>query len=245
MPFYISKMKNNISLCLYFVLIFVFVGCNIDKESLSDKNDNLKNITKQNKNSIEKNDTSKTNQKKEEKDKKNNEKDEKKSNENVVSLAKKLYQELIKKGEVQFAPIDNQVISQDTAFKVKQDLYEINFATGCMNDSIVTQEMSDFTAKKSFILAHNYETNISFTINGKPSSKKTIHKELFKNKLENAFLEKSIIKHPQFVKFDETKNEAIFEFIIGVPNTDWLVIAAVNLNPQGSIRIVDIMMPDM
>jgi hypothetical protein len=162
-----------------------------------------------------------------------------------ISKAKLLFQELSKKGSVQYAPIDNQVISQDTSFKIKQDFYELNFATACLNDSLVAQEMSDFAQNKTFILAHNYETDISFKVNGRATSKKTIHKYLFKNKLEKEFLEKSIIKHPQFVKFDEAKNEAIFEFIIGVPNTDWLVIAAVNLTPQGSVRIIDIMMPDM
>ncbi len=238
-------MKKNITLCLYLVLNFVIIACQSDKESLSQKNDKSGNVANNKNNTTEKNDTNTTNLKKENKENATKENEENATKENFVSLAKKLYQELIKKGEVQFAPIDNQVISQDTSFKIKQDVYAINFATACLNDSLVAQEMADFTAKKSFILAHNYETDISFTINGKPSSKKTIHKELFKNKLEKAFLQKSIIKHPQFVKFDEAKNEAIFEFIIGVPNTDWLVIAAVNLNPQGTVRIVDIMMPDM
>ncbi|TAH30610.1 MAG: DUF4738 domain-containing protein [Cytophagales bacterium] len=236
-------MKKKIKNYFYFIIILLFIACSTDKESTLN-NKNTEKITKeQNKNNKNKNDSDTiTKEKGTTKDKKEIDEKEKST---LISMAKKLYQELIKKGNVEFAPIDNQVISQDTSFKVKQDLYEINFATACLNDSLVAQEMSDFTSKKSFILAHNYETDISFTINGKPSTKKTIHKELFKNKLENAFLQKSIIKHPQFVKFDEAKNEAIFEFIIGVPNTDWLVIAAVNLNPQGNIRIVDIMMPDM
>ncbi|NJL11626.1 MAG: DUF4738 domain-containing protein [Microscillaceae bacterium] len=72
-----------------------------------------------------------------------------------------------------------------------------------------------------------------------------IKKEIFKGQLDPGFLAKSILKHPQFVRFDEEKNEAIFEFIIGIPNTDWLVIAGVNLNERGKVRVIDIVMPEL
>ncbi len=162
---------------------------------------------------------------------------------NVQKLLEKLRKD--PQTKIQFAPLDNQILSSDTLFKVQNNIYEINYATSSANDSLVAQEMSDIQQRKVILLSHNYQTDIAFRINGRGTAKKTIKKELFNNKIERDFLEKSIIKHPQFIRFDEAKNEAIFEFIIGVPNTDWLVIAAVNLSPQGSFRIIDIMMPEM
>ena len=99
------------------------------------------------------------------------------------------------------------------------------------------------TNAKSYLISHNYKTDISITVDGNLKGKKTIDKAMFKNKLEKAFLEKSILKHPRFVKFNEETNEAVFEFIVGVPNTDWLVLAGVNLNDSGNIRIIDIVIP--
>ena len=96
---------------------------------------------------------------------------------------------------------------------------------------------------KAIVISHNYKTDISITVDGNLKGKKTIDKAMFKNKLEKAFLEKSILKHPRFVKFNEETNEAVFEFIVGVPNTDWLVLAGVNLNDSGNIRIIDIVIP--
>jgi hypothetical protein len=81
--------------------------------------------------------------------------------------------------------------------------------------------------------------------NGKLVGAKAVEKELFKGKVDPDFLEKSIIKHPEFVRFDEEKNEAIFKFMMGVPNTDWLVFAAINLNDQGKLRIIEILIPEL
>ena len=59
------------------------------------------------------------------------------------------------------------------------------------------------------------------------------------------FLDNAIIKHPQFIRFDEEKNEAVFQFLVGIPATDYVVLAGVNLSPRGDIRIIDIAMPRM
>jgi hypothetical protein len=159
----------------------------------------------------------------------------------------KLLQTLDKKAKIEYAPKDYSVIKNDTVVKTKNGNYQFSYATLCLNDSLIAQEMVDYAQRqsKSYLISHNYQTNISIQLNGIPTARKLIQKDLFKGKLDQDFLEKSIIKHPNFVRFDEERNEAIFEFMVGVPNTDWLIIAGVNLNSQGAVRIIDIMMPDM
>jgi hypothetical protein len=159
----------------------------------------------------------------------------------------KLLQTLDKKAKIEYAPKDYSVIKNDTLVKTKSGNYQFSYATLCLNDSLIAQEMVDYAQRqsKSYLISHNYQTNISIQLNGIPTANKLIQKDLFKGKLDQDFLEKSIIKHPNFVRFDEERNEAIFEFMVGVPNTDWLIIAGVNLNSQGAVRIIDIMMPDM
>ncbi len=242
--------------CAFFAHIFVACKNKNDKENITNNQNELSvanNAGK--KNNVAQNDNVKLVSEKSETNKteKNTEKENKKSKETIENKTSKLSktQELLAKfskdkdTKIQYAPLDNQIISSDTLFKVKNNLYELNYATSCVNDSLIAQEMSDIQQRKLVIFSHNYQTDIAFKVNGQSTTKKTIKKDLFLNKIERDFLEKSIIKHPQFVRFDEAKNEAIFEFIIGVPNTDWLVIAAVNLSPQGNFRIIDIMMPEM
>jgi hypothetical protein len=164
-----------------------------------------------------------------------------------LTAHQKLLQTLDKKAKIEYAPKDYSVIKNDTLVKTKSGNYQFSYATLCLNDSLIAQEMVDYAQRqsKSYLISHNYQTNISIQLNGIPTARKLIQKDLFKGKLDQDFLEKSIIKHPNFVRFDEERNEAIFEFMVGVPNTDWLIIAGVNLNSQGAVRIIDIMMPDM
>lgn len=156
-----------------------------------------------------------------------------------------LLKSLTKGAKVEFAPLDQAVIQEDTTILAHDSKFEIAYQTRCLNDSLIAQEMFDYggTNAKSYLISHNYKTDISITVDGALKGKKTINKEMFKNKLEKAFLEKSILKHPRFVKFNEETNEAVFEFIVGVPNTDWLVLAGVNMNDAGNVRIIDIVIP--
>ncbi|GAB4396150.1 MAG: hypothetical protein OHK0053_09490 [Microscillaceae bacterium] len=149
--------------------------------------------------------------------------------------------------KIEFAPLDLQVMREDTLIKARSGIFEISFATACLNDSLIAQEMFDYggTNTKSYLISHNYNTNIAIKKDGRTLGQQLIKKEIFKGQLDPVFLAKSILKHPQFVRFDEEKNEAIFEFIIGIPNTDWLVIAGVNLNDQGKVRVIDIVMPEL
>ncbi|MCU0445783.1 MAG: DUF4738 domain-containing protein [Microscillaceae bacterium] len=165
----------------------------------------------------------------------------------VTTAHQKLLQTLDKGAKIEYAPHDYSIIKNDTLVKAKSGNFQFTYATSCLNDSLIAQEMVDYAQRqsKSYLISHNYQTNISIRLNGIATANKLIQKDLFKGKLDQDFLEKSIIKHPNFVRFDEERNEAIFEFMVGVPNTDWLIIAGVNLNSQGTVRIIDIMMPDM
>lgn len=159
----------------------------------------------------------------------------------------KLIAGLEKNLKIEYSPNDYEILKNDTSFYINQKKYQISYATGCLNDSLIAQEMLDYALqqRKSYLISHNYQTNISIKVNGITTGSKLIKKEMFKGKIDQNFLEKSIIKHPNFIRFDMEKNEAIFEFMVGVPNTDWLVIAGVNLNYQGGVRIINIMMPEM
>lgn len=169
----------------------------------------------------------------------------KKRAEDIFSPVQHLVAKLGKNAKIEFAELDKEVVRQDTLVRTKHGDYKISYSTACLNDSLVALEMFNYEQgySKSYRLQHNYQTNINMLHNGKPSGSRVIEKDIFKNKMEAAFLEKAIIKHPQFVRFDEEKNEAIFQFLVGVPATDWVVLAGVNLSPQGDIRIIKVDMP--
>jgi hypothetical protein len=163
----------------------------------------------------------------------------------MLSPVRALVGKLGKNAKIEFAELDREVLRQDTLVRTKHGDYKISYSTACLNDSLVALEMFNYEQgyAKSYRLQHNYQTNINMLHNGKPSGSRVIDKEIFKNKMEKAFLEKAIIKHPQFVRFDEEKNEAVFQFLVGVPATDWVVLAGVNLSPQGDVRIINVEMP--
>lgn len=147
--------------------------------------------------------------------------------------------------KLEYSELDKEILRNDTLVRTKHGDYQISYTTACLNDSLVALEMYNYEAgySKSYRLLHNYQTNINMNHNGKPSGARVISKDIFKNKMQPDFLEKAIIKHPQFVRFDEERNEAIFQFLVGVPATDYVVLAGVNLSPRGEIRIIDVTMP--
>jgi hypothetical protein len=237
--------NNRIGIVYYLLLFFFLSACFGEKEI--PKNEQKENVPAVLSNSNQK--SSKTDSIKEEK-KTPNTKTQVAENQPktlILSPHQKLLASLEKNLNIEYSPNDYEILKNDTAFRINQKQYQISYATACLNDSLVAQEMLDYALqqKKSYLISHNYQTNISIKVNGITTGAKLIKKEIFKGKIDQNFLEKSIIKHPNFVKFDAEKNEAVFEFMIGVPNTDWLVIAGVNLNSQGGVRIIDIMMPEM
>lgn len=165
----------------------------------------------------------------------------------ALSPQQRLINSLDKAAKIEYAGLDNQVIKNDTLIEAHNNQYEISYETRCMNDSLIAQVMYDYggTNSKSYLISHNYKTDIAIKVDGILKGNKAIRKEMFNGKLDQEFLERSILKHPQFVRFDPEKNEAIFEFIVGIPNTDWLVLAGVNLSEDGEIRIIDIMIPEL
>ncbi len=174
-------------------------------------------------------------------------KEEKEAKKTVLSPQQQLLQSIPKNIKVEFAPLDYNIIKNDTTIEISTGRFEIEYLTKSLNDSLIAQEMFDYGSSnaKSFLISHNYQTNILMRKNGQLVGAKTVEKALFEDKLDKEFLQKSIIKHPEFVEFDREKNEAIFKFIIGVPNTDWLVFAAINLNDSGKLRIIEILMPEL
>ncbi len=165
----------------------------------------------------------------------------------TLSPQQKLLKSIPEGIKVEFAAPDFSIIQDDTLILAKSGTFEINYLTQSLNDSLIAQEMYDYggTNAKSYLISHNYITNIAMRKNGKLVGAKSVQKQMFKGKVDADFLEKSIIKHPEFVRFDEEKNEAIFKFMMGVPNTDWLVFAAINLNDKGTLRIIEILIPDL
>lgn len=166
---------------------------------------------------------------------------------NKLSAVQKLLARLGKNVKVEYSELDREVVHNDTLVRTSSGDYRFTYKTACLNDSLVAQEMFNYgeAYNKSYRLLHNYETSIVMRHNGQPSGSKIISKDLFQNKMPKEFLENSIIKHPQFVRFDEEKNEAIFQFLVGIPATDYVILAGVNLSPRGDVRIIDVVMPKM
>ncbi len=159
----------------------------------------------------------------------------------------KLLKSLDPKVKVEFAQPDLLVIQEDTVITSQNHKFEISYKTSCLNDSLIAQEMYDYggTNAISYLISHNYQTQIAIKVDGQLTSDQTIHKNIFQNSMDPEFLDRSIIKHPQFMGFDDEHQEAIFEFIVGIPNTDWLVLAGVNMDKSGKVRIIDVQIPDM
>ncbi|MDX2305411.1 MAG: hypothetical protein NW226_21550 [Microscillaceae bacterium] len=238
-------MKNYL---LVLICLPLLLGCETEQESLDRQkkdqvaglNNTPSNTHKNNKQSSQKSQLNQTHEKDSVKKTKTEQ-----SESGKLRPQLRLLQSLSKGSKIEFAPLDLQVIKEDTTILSKEIKFEIFYATSCLNDSLIAQEMYDYgrTNTKSYLISHNYKTELSIKVDGVLKGNKIIHKDLFINKLDRNFLDKSILKHPRFVKFNEETNEAVFEFIVGVPNTDWLVLAGINLNDAGNIRIIDIVMP--
>lgn len=242
-----NQMKSYLH--IYFCFALFFCACSSEKETNTKLEENTTPIALSKNQPMNDNTESKSPQiqKSEKKDTAITQKEEKIKPIQISSAHQLLLNRLDKSVPIDYAPLDFEILKNDTLVKAKKGLFHISYATSSLNDSLVAQEIHDFNQKlrKGYLISHNYQTNISIKLNGKNTGSKIIEKALFRNKVDKDFLDKSIIKHPQFLRFDEEKNEAIFEFILGVPNTDWLVVAGINLNEYGSIRIIDIIMPGM
>jgi hypothetical protein len=166
-------------------------------------------------------------------------------NKKTNSPVQTLLARLGKDAKVEYSELDKEILRNDTLVRTKHGDYKIDYTTACLNDSLVALEMYNYETgySKSYRLLHNYQTSINMLHNGKPSGSRIISKDVFKDKMQPDFLDKAIIKHPQFVRFDEDKNEAVFQFLVGVPATDYVVLAGVNLSPRGEIRIIQVEMP--
>lgn len=239
---------------LIYALLSILMACNLDKEvAQTEDEDDVAGLTTTQLTKAKDLTTKNTAQKiienekfsdDEERDSISQEEPHQEPAENFQKLRpqQQLLASLTKGAKVEFAPLDQGVIQEDTTITSNDSIFEISYETRCLNDSLIAQEMYDYggTNAKSYLISHNYKTDVSISVDGVLKGNKTINKDMFKDKLELAFLEKSILKHPRFVKFNEETNEAVFEFIVGVPNTDWLVLAGVNLNDSGELRIIDI-----
>ncbi|NJL11625.1 MAG: hypothetical protein HC913_00450 [Microscillaceae bacterium] len=85
--------------------------------------------------------------------------------------------------KVEFAPLDLQVLREDTLIKARAGLFEISFATDCLNDSLIAQEMFDYggTNTKSYLISHNYKTNIAIKKMAAPWASNSSKKKFLKD----------------------------------------------------------------
>ena len=63
-----------------------------------------------------------------------------------------LLESLTKGAKVEFAPLDMEVIQEDTTILSNDSTFEISYQTRCINDSLIAQEMFDYggTNAKSY-----------------------------------------------------------------------------------------------
>lgn len=164
-----------------------------------------------------------------------------------LSPHQRLLQTLDQSLKIEYAALDFNQIESDTLIQANNHEFEVKYITSCLNDSLVAQEMYDYggTNAKSYLISHNYRTNVQITVDGQATGGQTVDKYIFAGELDKEFLDHSIIKHPEFVRFDEASNEAVFQFIVGIPNTDWLILAGVNMDQNGKVRIIDIQTPGL
>ena len=144
--------------------------------------------------------------------------------------------------QLEYAQKDFNILQEDTTFTVNDNAFKINYRTVCLNDEGVAQEViaMDGRSHRTYLISHNYKTEVSVVLNGKQTGKDIIQKDLFKGHLNPDFLRKSIIKHPQFIKFNEDNAEAVFSFLVGVPHTDWVALATVGVGQFGKSRVIKV-----
>lgn len=144
--------------------------------------------------------------------------------------------------QLEYAPNDFNILKEDTTVTIEDKAFKIQYKTVCMNDKAVAQEViaMDGRSHRTYLISHNYTTEVLVTLNGKPTGKDVIRKDIFKGHLDADFLRKSIIKHPQFIKFNEDNAEAVFSFLVGVPHTDWVALATVGVGQFGKSRVIKV-----
>lgn len=144
--------------------------------------------------------------------------------------------------QLEYAKKDFKVLREDTTITIDNNAFVIQFQTTCLNDGGVAQEVIPMDGRdhRTYLISHNYKTEVSVMLNGKSTGKDVIQKDLFKGHLNADFLRKSIIRHPQFVKFNEDNAEAIFSFMVGVPHTDWVALATVGVGQFGKSRVIKV-----
>ena len=144
--------------------------------------------------------------------------------------------------QLEYAKKDYIVLREDTTINIENNAFIIQYKTSCLNDEGVAQEVIPMDGRdhRTYLISHNYKTEISVILNGKPTGKDIIRKDLFKGHLNADFLRKSIIKHPQFIKFNEDNAEAVFSFMVGVPHTDWVALATVGVGQFGKSRVIKV-----
>lgn len=144
--------------------------------------------------------------------------------------------------QLEYADNDYNILKEDTIINIEENAFIIRYKTSCLNDKGVAQEViaMDGRSHRTYLISHNYKTEVSVTLNGKPTGKDIIQKELFKGHLNADFLRKSIIRHPQFLRFNEDNAEAIFSFLVGVPHTDWVALATVGVGQFGKSRVIKV-----
>lgn len=144
--------------------------------------------------------------------------------------------------QLEYAKKDFSILQEDTTITINDNAFKFNYKTVCLNDEGVAQEViaMDGRSHRTYLISHNYKTEVSVTLNGKQTGKDIIRKEMFKGHLNADFLRKSIIKHPQFVKFNEDNAEAVFSFLVGVPHTDWVALATVGIGQFGRSRVIKV-----
>ncbi|MCS6821400.1 MAG: hypothetical protein NZ551_05980 [Microscillaceae bacterium] len=146
--------------------------------------------------------------------------------------------------KIEFAPFDTQALLFDTTFQGVDAPLELKLKTTSMNDSTVVQEMLLLdvrtTGKKSYLLSHNYQTEVQLRKAGQLIAQHLIKKEFFKDYIQAEFLEKAILKHPEQVELNPVTNTVQLHFLIGVPATDWMVMATLGIKPTGELQILKV-----
>lgn len=144
---------------------------------------------------------------------------------------------------IEYAPFDDKVITNDTTVTFDGEEYQLSYETSCLNDKRVVQQLfvlDDTNTGNRYLVTHNYKTIITIEKDGQTLVKHTIVKDLFESKVDTEFLQKSILTHPDIMDIDEEKQLIKFAFMIGIPSTDWLVVATLDLNRAGNLNILSV-----
>lgn len=143
------------------------------------------------------------------------------------------------KDKVEFAPNDPEILQDN--IKIDEST-AINVKTYSLNDSLLVQELYNFEEgkqEKIYLITHNYETEISILKEGE-NQKVKVSKSLLKEKIDEQFLKHSIIKHPRLIEYQSENQESLFEMMVGVPNTDSLVIVKFTVDSLGKTEVIEI-----